>query len=355
MFQDITIEELLKVHKQKNAVLIDVRSPSEFEEFTIAGSVNIPFFTDKERSEIGTLYKQVSVQAAKERGLEIVSAKLPAFVKEFAAIPGQKVVYCWRGGMRSKTTATVLSLMGIHTNRLAGGIREYRKWVVDTLNGFEFKPHCIVLNGYTGTGKTHILRTLAEEGYPVLDLEGLAGHRGSIFGQIGLKPRNQKTFEGALLHELLRLNDEPIVFIEAESKRIGRVTLPESVIRAKDSGTQFFLDLPKEERIRNILADYEPHKHAEECIEAFERIRKRIHTPVATDIAHNLQGGDFAAATALLLEFYYDQRYEHAAGQYDEEPIPLHVSTVDEALEALRGHYDRLLDAIASAEAANLR
>jgi tRNA 2-selenouridine synthase len=342
VFQDITVEELLELQKKKKLVLIDVRSPSEYEEFTIGDSENIPLFDDGERVEIGTMYKQVSVQAAKERGLEIVSAKLPAFIKQFADIPEQKVVYCWRGGMRSKTTATVLSLMGIRAYRLHGGIREYRKWVLETLEQFEFKPHCIVLNGYTGTGKTKILRQLASEGYPVLDLEGLAGHRGSIFGQIGLKPRNQKSFEGALVHELIRLNDEPVVFVEAESKRVGKVTLPELVIRAKEEGTQFFLDLPKEERIRIILDDYEPHKHPEECIRAFEYIKKRIHTPIAHEIEKHLQEGNYPEATALLLEYYYDERYEHAAGLYEKEPIPLSVQTVEEALDALRKHYDQI-------------
>jgi tRNA 2-selenouridine synthase len=340
VFQDITVEELLELQKKKQTVLIDVRSPSEYEEFTIGDSLNIPLFDDSERAEIGTLYKQVSVQAAKDRGLEIVSAKLPSFIKQFSDISEQKVVYCWRGGMRSKTTATVLSLMGIRAYRLHGGIREYRKWVLDTLETIEFKPHSIVLNGYTGTGKTYILRQLAAEGYPVLDLEGLAGHRGSIFGQIGLKPKNQKAFEGELVHELIRLNEEPVVFMEAESKRVGKVTLPEVVVGTKEEGTQFFLDLPKEERIRNILADYEPHLYQEECIRAFEYIKKRIHTPVAHEIEQHLHQGNFADATALLLEFYYDERYEYAAERYSKEPIPLQVQTVDEALDALRRHYE---------------
>jgi tRNA 2-selenouridine synthase len=126
LFQDISIEELLELQHKKELVLIDVRSPSEYSDATIPGSLNIPLFNDTERAEIGTLYKQVSVQAAKEKGLEIVSAKLPAFIKTFEQTAGQKTVFCWRGGMRSKTTATVLSLMGIRVYRISGGIRAYR-------------------------------------------------------------------------------------------------------------------------------------------------------------------------------------------------------------------------------------
>ena len=132
MFQDITVDKLLALQNKKELVLIDVRSPSEYKDATIPGSLNIPFFNDEERAEVGTLYKQDSVEAAKNRGLEIVSAKLPDFVKEFKQIEGQKAVFCWRGGMRSKTSATVLDLMGIKAYRLQGGYRAYREWVVET-------------------------------------------------------------------------------------------------------------------------------------------------------------------------------------------------------------------------------
>jgi len=149
MFQDMTWEELLARYGRREFVLIDVRSPSEYAESTIPGSLNVPLFDDTERAEIGTLYKQKSAEAAKERGLEIVSAKLPAFIRRFAEMPGRKVVFCWRGGMRSKTTATVLSLMDIHACRLTGGYRAYRKWVVDSFESLDFQPPFYVLHGHT--------------------------------------------------------------------------------------------------------------------------------------------------------------------------------------------------------------
>lgn len=335
MFQDMTIEQLLDEAKRGVLTLIDVRSPSEFAESTIPGSVNIPFFDDEERSQVGTLYKQVSIQAAKERGLEIVSAKLPAFIKQFAQLEGRKAVFCWRGGMRSKTTATVLSLMGIRVHRLEGGFRAYRRWVVAQLESISFKQHAYVVNGYTGSGKTKLLQLLEERGYPVLDLETMAQHRGSIFGQIGLKPNNQKTFESLLIHKLLGLNDSPYVMLEAESKRVGKAVLPDFLVKAKERGTQLFIRMPMEERVRNIVEEYRPYENKAACIHAFEQIKRRIHTPVAAEIEAHLQADRFSEAVSLLLEHYYDPRYGHAAAQYGDERIYIDAGGVEEAAEAV--------------------
>jgi tRNA 2-selenouridine synthase len=335
LFQDVTVEELLELQHKRELALVDVRSPGEYHEFTIPGSHNIPLFTDEERAEIGTIYKQVSIQAAKDRGLEIVSAKLPSFIKQFEAIDPRKAVYCWRGGMRSKTTATLLSLMGIRVYRLQGGVRAYRQWVVKMLEQFQLTSRIIVLNGYTGTGKTHILRKLAEKGYPVLDVEGLAGHRGSIFGQIRLKPNNQKTFEALLLDELLRTQDQPVLLMEAESKRIGKVVMPEFLVEGKEKGIQIFLEMPVEQRIQHILEDYQPQEHKEECLAAFERIRRRIHTPIAAEIERHLLMNQFDQAVALLLEHYYDPRYEHASGRYTTDSSVITAHNTDDAVERI--------------------
>jgi len=331
LFQDLTIEELLELQRKREIRLVDVRSESEFAEFSMPGAMSIPFFNDAERAEIGTLYKQVSVQAAKERGLEIMSAKLPAFVKQFAVIPDRIAVFCWRGGMRSKTTATVLGLMGIRVYRLAGGIRSYRQWVVSQLESFPFKPRCIVIGGHTGTGKTTILQNLKAQGFPVIDLEGLAGHRGSIFGGIGLEPKPQKAFEALLLHELLQLNDSPYVLIEAESKRIGKAMVPDFLMDAKEKGVYIQVELPVAERVRNILRDYDPDSHKEACIAAFERIRKRIHTPIAAEIEDALEAGSFPVAIELLLAYYYDSRYDYAGRLYEQPPIICEAANTEDA------------------------
>lgn len=336
MFQDITLEEMRLLRDKKQMTVIDVRSPSEYKDSTLPNSLNIPLFDDQERAEVGTLYKQVSVQAAKERGLEIVSAKLPAFIREFGAIPGEKVVFCWRGGMRSRTTATVLSLMDIHAYRLIDGYKAYRKWVLEKLETYDFRPKPYVIHGNTGTGKTNLLKRLKKSGHPVLDLEGLAGHRGSIFGQIGLQANNQRTFDSLLLEELITLEDAPYILFEAESKRIGRVVMPQFLAQQKESGTQLWIEMPLESRVKQILEDYQPERFKEDYIAAFRNIKSRIHVPVAAEIERNLQADLFAEAVTLLLEHYYDPKYIYSSNQYEDiKKVIFKVNSVDEAEAAV--------------------
>ncbi|NIK76811.1 tRNA 2-selenouridine synthase [Paenibacillus castaneae] len=318
MFQDITIEECSELRNRKELVLIDVRSPSEYEDASIPGSLNIPLFDDQERAEIGTLYKQVSQQAAKERGLEIVSAKLPAFIKTFAEISGNKAVFCWRGGMRSKTTATVLSLMGIRVYRIAGGYRAYRQYVVEQLNDIHFEPQSFVLHGNTGSGKTAILHKMKLNGHPVLDLEGFAGHRGSIFGAIGLKTHNQKTFDSLLLEDLLTYKQCSYVLFEAESRRIGKISVPDLMMDMRDKGYHINLVLPIEARIQQIIDDYKPWDNMDECMRSFRLIKTRIHTPIAAEIESCLLSEKYHSAVELLLQYYYDPRYLHSTTEHDE-------------------------------------
>ncbi|RDW21352.1 tRNA 2-selenouridine(34) synthase MnmH [Oceanobacillus arenosus] len=341
MFQDISIDDLIVLKNKGELTVIDVRSPSEYKDATIPGSINIPFFNDEERAEVGTIYKQVSPQAAKDRGLEIVSAKLPDFIKKFRKLEGNKAVFCWRGGMRSRTTATVLALMGIKAFRLDGGYRSFRHWVVDKLENTEWRKEAIVLNGYTGSGKTLILQQLHEAGYPVIDFEGLANHRGSNFGQIGLDPNNQKKFDGLLIEDLIRLKDSSYVLFEGESRRIGKVALPNFIMEMKDKGTQLIIEMPIEERMIHILDDYHPWEHQEECIEAFARVKKRIHTPIAAQIESDLKSGNFSEAVGLLLEYYYDPLYDHTAMQIPaDQKIRIKADNIDEAVESLKKYLD---------------
>lgn len=342
MFRDISLTDLLIAHDKGEHTFVDVRSPKEFKESTIPGSINIPIFNDEERAEVGTIYKKIGADEAKVRGLAIFSGKLPAFIATFNEIETPITVFCWRGGMRSKTAATVLDLMGIHAKRLNGGIRSYRQWVVHELEDKKFLPKLFVLNGFTGSGKTLILKKLYAEGYPVIDLEGMAGHRGSIFGQIGLEPSNQKKFDSLLLKEVSRYENEPFVFIEGESRRIGKVSLPEFLNDKKEKGMQLFINIPIEVRVQNILDDYKPWESSMPFKEAFQMIKKRIHTPIARQIESDLDTGDFASATKLLLEYYYDPKYKHSSEQYtDEQKIQIDAVDVEDA-------YQKVVDTIGS-------
>lgn len=332
MFTDMSIEELTNQDKER-PIVIDVRSPSEYAEATIPGSRNVPIFNDEERAEIGTLYKQVSEQAARDRALEVVSSKLPAFIREIAAIPGKKVVFCWRGGMRSRTTATLLSLMNVHVSRLEGGYRAYRQWVVHMLESMTFNPQAVIIHGLTGSGKTALLHRLEQKGYPVMDLEGMAGHRGSVFGEIGMSPSNQKTFDSLLLEDLLAFQQSSYVVMEAESKRIGRIVIPEVLMTKRAEALHLRIDLPIKARVETILEDYRPWEHHEACLAAFRKIASRIHRPIAEEISEALLNRKYDHAVELLLIHYYDPRYIFTEEQYACSDMQLiQAATVDEAV-----------------------
>lgn len=310
MFKDILPADLFEL-KEKGHVVVDVRAPKEFKEATIPGSINIPLFTDDERALVGTTYKQKGQEMAKEIGLEIVSKKLPEYIKQFRDINSPVTVFCWRGGMRSKTAATVTDLMNVKVNRLIGGIRGYRNWIKEQMEQIALPPF-YVLNGHTGNGKTHILRQLKSEGFPVIEFEGMARHRGSIFGQIGLEPSNQRMFNLLLGEELLRYQQSPYVLVEGESARIGKVVIPDRIYQHKEKSGQLIMQLPLEERVKIILDDYNPEVDHEAFVTAFERIRRRIHTPIAKATAEALEGRNYSEAVRNLLSYYYDPHYANS-------------------------------------------
>lgn len=334
MFKDVSPEELYHF-KNHDHTLVDVRSPKEFEEATIPGAINIPLFSNEERAQVGTTYKHEGQDAAKELGLEIFSKKLPAFIKEFKQLGTPVTVFCWRGGMRSKTAATVNNLMNVKVNRLTGGIRGYRNWMKEQLNTLPLPP-MYVLNGHTGNGKTHILHQLKDEGYPVIDLEGMAAHRGSIFGGIGLEPNNQRMFNLLLGEALLDYKDRPYVLIEGESARIGKIMIPDRFYQHKETSPQLFIELPIEERVKNILSDYSPSDYHEQVVEAFHGIKRRIHTPVAHAIEEALEARDYPEVVKNLLTYYYDPRYSHSTACDEELITSIEGLSVEDATEKVK-------------------
>lgn len=341
MVEDISVEQLIALLNKGDLTPVDVRSPAEFMESTVPGSVNVPLFDNEERAVIGTIYKQQGFDAAKERGLEIVSAKLPGWIRELQALPGRKAFFCWRGGMRSRTAATLFSILEGKVYRVNGGIRAYRRWIVHTLENYVWDTPLVLINGYTGTGKTDLLRSLHRKGYPVLDLEGLAAHRGSIFGGIGLAQHNQRTFDALLVHELIRLKGRPFILMEAESRRIGRAVMPEFLLEAKMRAPQLVLELPMEVRVANIISSYEPHQFKEQCLEAFRQIERKIHTPIAKDIRTAIEREDFPEAVRLLLEHYYDPRYEHAFAGESGERIVIRAASMMGAEQKIESYLKR--------------
>nr|WP_285890163.1 tRNA 2-selenouridine(34) synthase MnmH [Halalkalibacter oceani] len=320
---------------------IDVRSPAEFAEYRLPGAVNLPLFTNEERAKIGTIYKQQSREAAIEAGVAIYAPKWPDFFAKAKELQQQApdkrmVVYCWRGGMRSKTVAATLALLGIECYQLEGGIRSFRQYVQQSLaEQAEKKRDYLVIAGHTGTRKTEILSRLAEKGYPVVDLEGLAGHRGSVFGHIGLAQKSQKQFEYELMARLQELDDSSYLIIEAESKRIGHIVLPEFIIEGKKRGTRVELVYPFWKRVEHIYNTYQPEQYASEIWEAVEKIKKYLTPQLYKELEALREQADYQKMFATLLEFYYDPRYAHAAKQYPSKAEVLEYSEIDTAVDKL--------------------
>jgi len=324
-FKDITVHELDAI---EGRVLVDVRSPGEFAEGTIPGSVNVPLFTDEERAMVGTVYKQESPDAARRLAMLTVSPKIPQIVAEMETLmkKGNLVIYCWRGGMRSYAASTFMSLLKYPVLRVRGGYRAYRQRVMEELAAYEgIKSPLIVLHGMTGVGKTRLLLMLKERGQQVLDLEGMANHRGSVFGTIGMgEPHNQKTFESLLWESLQSLDPNRPVFMEAESKRIGRSVMPEWLVRDKQAGVHVFLSASMERRVERLIEDYLPHddQHIVAGLtEALMKIKKRLSNEQFATFQDLLTDGSYEQFCSQLLELYYDPRYKHKLQEYNGEMI----------------------------------
>lgn len=322
-------------------IFIDVRSPAEFEEYRLPHAINLPLFSNQERARVGTAYKQKSREEAIELGLSIYAPKWPVFFQKLKelqlAMPNKRmVIYCWRGGMRSRTIAGTLGLVGIECYQLEGGIRSFRRSVQENLASEALKKRdFLVIAGHTGTRKTEILHVLMEKGHPVLDLEGLAGHRGSVFGHIGVQPKSQKQFEYELITRLQELSDSPYVIIEAESKRIGHIVLPDFIIEGKKKGRRVELSYPFWSRVEHIYDTYQPHKYGEQIEEAIEKIRKHLSHDLNLELAHLREKRDYKLIFARLLEHYYDPKYAHAFSRYSTDAVVIDFEELDTAVSKL--------------------
>lgn len=330
-------------------LLFDVRSPKEYEEYHLPGAECLSIFTNEERAEIGTLYKQHSKELAMQRGLEVVGPKLPLLFKRIKSVKDQNptkdvVIYCARGGMRSKSIAQTMNMMGLDCLQLEGGIRSHRKLIDSFLEEFIQTPRrIIVLEGHTGTMKTKVLEHLQREGYPVINLEEMAGHKGSIFGRIGEQPSSQKKFESELYERLKVLENSPTLIIESESKRIGRVVVPDFLLQGKYDGTRIHIEMPFYIRVKYICNVYEPLLHKEEIAEAVIKLSKRIPSIVMEDIHQALLSEDYEKVVSLLLEYYYDPKYEYAEKKYESPCIRVDGDSFQEVNRKVKEHIDQLI------------
>jgi tRNA 2-selenouridine synthase len=241
--------------------LIDARSPAEFAEDRLPGAVNWPSLDDDERAAIGTEYKQVSAFEAKKRGAALVARNVAGHVERHVLDKPREwtpLVYCWRGGKRSGALATVLEQIGFRVHLLEGGYRDFRRAVVAALETMPERLSWRVVCGPTGSGKSRLLDALAAEGAQVLDLERLANHRGSVLGLVpGSVQPSQKAFDTQLWDALRRLDPSRPVFVESESKKIGDLRVPESLIRRMRASPCLWLELPLDARVELLMTDYD--------------------------------------------------------------------------------------------------
>ena len=240
--------------------VLDARTPSEYAEDHIPDALSAPVLSDSERAEVGTLYKQVSPFEAKKLGGALVARNVAALVeRHFRAKPKdwRPLVYCWRGGKRSGAMAHVLREIGWPAETLPGGYRSYRRWVVEELREKPMQFRFIVIHGPTGSGKSRKLAALAAAGEQVLDLEGLAAHRGSVLGHLPDTPQpTQKWFESQLLAVLRALDPSRPVYVEGESRKIGEVQIPEALIERMRASECIVVETDLETRVTLLLDEY---------------------------------------------------------------------------------------------------
>ena len=303
----------------ENNLYIDVRSPAEYAADHIPGALNLPLFSDEQRIKIGAIYHNQPQQAFLT-GLELAAPRLPRLMEDLAELKRQKntlILYCWRGGLRSQAVVEAAALQNLPCLRLNGGYREYRRWALDVLNEPITCP-LITLNGLTGCGKTAVLQSLKQDyGLQALDLEGLARHRGSVFGHIGLKPQpTQKFFQSLLARELCRFDSAQPLLLECESRRIGRLLLHDSLYAALKASTRILLYDSPSGRAGRLLNEYLPEQHLPEIISALHSpaLLSKFSAARLAKLTAQINAGNYEEVIEYLLIHYYDPLYHYPSG-----------------------------------------
>lgn len=320
----ISVDTFLEL--AKTVPVFDVRSPGEFNHASFPGAHSLPLFSDDERKTVGTLYKQQGRRKAIKAGIDFYAPKMNKIIEEVERITGCSkgnqedlppiIVHCWRGGMRSAGVAWLLDLYGFEVYTLVGGYKAFRRRV---LTMFESDYDIRILGGYTGSAKTDVIRSLKDEGHRVVDLEGLASHKGSAFGALGQPPQpSQEMFENLLALSLSERNEEPC-WMEDESQRIGRLNIPHPLWNTMRKKPVYFLNIPFEKRLDYIMKHYGVHPK-EKLAEAVMRIQQKLGGLETKNAINFLLEDNIRACFEILLK-YYDKLYSKSLANRDE----LHV------------------------------
>ncbi len=331
----IGVEDFLRL--EKSIPVLDVRSPGEYKAGHIPSAFSFPLFTDQERATVGILYKQHGRKPAFKKGLELVGPKLALLIDKAESFESPELaLYCWRGGMRSDSISWLLEQYGFKTRVLKGGYKAYRN---DLLNFFDQKLPLKVITGYTGSKKTVLLHLLKERGEQIIDLEGLANHQGSSFGN--KKSTGQPTsehFQNLVFEEFRRLNLTKRIWLEDECMRIGQVNLVEALYRQKSESPHIFLDIDKSQRVDFLVRDYGKLDRMK-LVEATESIRKKLGTRNADEAIALILSGDLTGAADIILT-YYDKKYFKSISSKEhliQEHIKIDMNKLSQVADILAG------------------
>ena len=315
-----------KWNNKKFDTIIDVRSPLEFAEDHIVGAINCPVLSDLERQKVGTIYKKESSFKAKIIGSSLTAKNIAFHIENnFMEKKGawQPLIYCWRGGQRSKAFSIVLSEVGWRTNQLKGGYKEYRNQVINFLDNIGPKLKITLISGKTGSAKTKILKSIENEGGQILDLEGLANHKGSLLGKIpDLIQPSQKFFESLIFNKIQNLNLKDKIYIEAESSKIGNIHIPKSIWKKMIKSPRIEISANVELRAKFLVSDYDYMCNDPTLINPIIKgLKNRLSKKLFDEWTNLIDRKKWFDLTKSFLENHYDPSYSSNTIKNDRKVI----------------------------------
>lgn len=333
-------------------MIIDVRTPAEFAEDHVPGAVNFPVLSNDERVRVGTIYKQVSPFEAKKIGAAFISQNIARHLQEHLLDKPKDwrpLIYCWRGGQRSGAMQIIFRQIGWHADRVDGGYKAFRHRVMEETAALAGKFDWLVICGATGSAKTRILQQIGAQGGQVLDLETIAVHKGSVLGNLPDQPQpSQKGFETQVWEALSRLDPTRPVFVEAESRKIGNLHVPEPVIDAMRGGRCLDVQATMQARVHFLLRDYlYAQQDNDWLLPRLQRLKERQGSKVIAHWQDLAEHGQWQLLVEELLEMHYDPLYRQSQGQNytGERPWPV-FETSDLSEAGIADMATRMLDAV---------
>lgn len=331
----VTLTALSDLAKMPFDDMLDVRSPAEYAEDHVPGAMSLPVLSNEERARVGTIYVQQDRFLARKIGAALVSRNAATHLEgALAEMPGgwRPLVYCWRGGQRSRSFASILGEIGWRADTIAGGYKSYRRLVVQALYETPLAHRVVLIDGGTGTAKTRLLGAIAQAGGQVLDLEAMAEHRGSLFGPLGESQPAQKMFESRLAAAIVALDPSRPVFVEAESSKIGAIGLPPVLWQAMIAAPRYELAAPLAARAAHLVRSYPDMIADAGKLEDVLAKLVRYHGHARVDAWRALAAaGAFEELAAGLVTAHYDPKYTRISRDGAPAPTRLDLPDLSEA------------------------